>query len=232
MLRDSALPVIRLTRFGGQPEAAQQQGQSPQPPPTRPLRAHRTKISRPYVAPPAKLALSCLTVRLRLQRPLMHPIYDLDVLLLLATTLAAKRRPADLAEIFSALDLIQGAIPAQAKLAEAFARLSSHGLVCAQDSGYALTPEALKIVACPARKTEHDERLYDIRQKLAAYTPAAEAAAIVLTDAQLAAAIAAHSVSAQRTGQNLLMPKPKPDDAKKAPARGYARRKPGMGHRR
>jgi hypothetical protein len=42
-------------------------------------------------------------------------------LVLLATALAAKRRPAELLEIMAAIDLIQGNIPNETKLSEAFA---------------------------------------------------------------------------------------------------------------
>ena len=65
----------------------------------------------------------------------MHTIHDVDVLLLLASALAAKRRPADLAGIMAALDLVQKNIPAAPKLGEAFARLGSYGLLVARDGG-------------------------------------------------------------------------------------------------
>ena len=57
----------------------------------------------------------------------MYPIHDHDPLVLLATALAAKRRPAELLEIMAAIDLIQGNIPNEAKLSEAFARLGQSG---------------------------------------------------------------------------------------------------------
>ena len=38
----------------------------------------------------------------------MHPIHDVDALLLLAIGLASKRRPAEPLEIVAAIDLIQG----------------------------------------------------------------------------------------------------------------------------
>ena len=53
----------------------------------------------------------------------------LAILLLLAIGLASKRRPAEPLEIVAAIDLIQGNIPAEAKLSEAIARLAVHGLI-------------------------------------------------------------------------------------------------------
>ena len=46
----------------------------------------------------------------------MHPILDSDALVLLATTLSAKRRPAELVEIIAAAELIVGSLPGEAKL--------------------------------------------------------------------------------------------------------------------
>jgi hypothetical protein len=42
----------------------------------------------------------------------MYPVHDVDALLLIATTLSSKRRPAELVEIIAAADLLQVAIPA------------------------------------------------------------------------------------------------------------------------
>ena len=36
----------------------------------------------------------------------MHPVHDVDSLLILATALSSKRRPAELVEIVSAADLL------------------------------------------------------------------------------------------------------------------------------
>ena len=49
--------------------------------------------------------------------------------------LAAKRRPAELLEIMAAIDLIQGNIPNEEKLSEAFARLGQSGLLVERDDG-------------------------------------------------------------------------------------------------
>ena len=70
----------------------------------------------------------------------MTPIHDIDALLLLATVLSAKRRPARLVEIMAAIDLLHGNIPAEQKLGEALARLAVNGLLVELDGGIALTP--------------------------------------------------------------------------------------------
>ncbi len=64
----------------------------------------------------------------------MHPIHEVDAILLLSLSVAAKRRPADLAEILAAIDLAHGAIPSGAQLSKAFASLSAHGLIVGIDS--------------------------------------------------------------------------------------------------
>ena len=57
----------------------------------------------------------------------MRLLPDVDVVILLATALSAKRRPATLAEIVAAADLIQGAIPYVEKLGDAIRWLSARG---------------------------------------------------------------------------------------------------------
>lgn len=149
----------------------------------------------------------------------MHPIHDVDVLLLLATALATKRRPAQLAEIMAATDLLHGSIPLDVELAAGFARLSREGLIAEEQGGLRLTPAALQIMdSLPRRKkAETEERLRAIREQLAGYAPKNEAAAIALTTEQLTAAILAHRTFLKAPGRNMLVPKPKPavDKAKR-----------------
>ncbi len=64
----------------------------------------------------------------------MHPVHEVDAILLLSLSVAAKRRPAALAEILAAIDLAHGAIPSAAQLSKAFASLSAHGLIVGIDS--------------------------------------------------------------------------------------------------
>ncbi|MDY0013762.1 MAG: hypothetical protein RBS40_12825 [Rhodocyclaceae bacterium] len=141
----------------------------------------------------------------------MHPIPDVDVVILMAVTLSAKRRPAELEEIVAAADLVQGFIPYPDKLGAALARLSYQGLIQAVEGGYGLTPAAEEIMAGLARKGEMPERIADLREQLGAYQPRGEHLAIELKAAELAAAVAAHKAGKDQGGRNLLMPKPKAD---------------------
>lgn len=160
----------------------------------------------------------------------MHPVHDVDALLLLAMALSSKRRPAELVEIMAAVDLIQGAIPAEAKLAEAFQRLAVHGLIGDEGGRFMLSADAQKIITGLPKKAEMAERVFDIKQRLAAHDAKGEHAAIVLTVEQLGAAIAAHRTSGQGAGQNLLMPKPKTAEIENKRAGHW--RKPASARRR
>ena len=160
----------------------------------------------------------------------MHPVSDLDALLLLATALAAKRRPAELTEIVAAADLLQAAVPSAIKLAEAVERLARHGLLVERDGGLALTPTAQQMIADQPRKADVAERLFGIRERLSAHPAKREQAPVVLAAEQVAAAIAAHRAAAETRAKNLLVPKPKPEGDKQRP--GQRRRKPLPARRR
>jgi len=147
----------------------------------------------------------------------MYPVHDIDAILLLAMSLAAKRRPAELVEIIAAAELTQGAIPPETKLSDAFYRLSEYGLICAQDGGYTLTPDAQLILTGQAKKAKTPERIYDIKEHLADFHLNGEHAIILLTVEQIAEAIAAHQTTKKSTGKNLLIPKPKPAEDLKRP---------------
>jgi len=154
----------------------------------------------------------------------MQTIHDVDVLLLLATLLAAKRKPAELLEIVAAIDLAQGNVPAAPKLCEAFARLAEFGLLVAADGGYALTPDAETIVNRLPKKAETAERLFLIKDRLSEYTPKGEHPVVSVAEADVNAAITAHRAAAATTAKNLLVPKPKPEPEKHRP--GQRQRKP------
>lgn len=154
----------------------------------------------------------------------MTPIHDVDVLLLLATALSSKRRPAALAEIIAAIDLLQGNIPAEAKLSEAIARLAVSGLLVELDGGIALTPAAQKIVEGLPGKADWAERLFIVRERLSDYRVGGEHGAILLGTEQLREALLAHRVAAAGAGRNLLVPRPKPAADIKRP--GQRQRKP------
>lgn len=140
----------------------------------------------------------------------MYPVHDVDALLLLAMALASKRRPAELAEIIAAADMIQGSIPSDLKLEEAFYRLSMHGLISEAEGGFTLTPDAQKIMTGQPRKDDAQKRILGIKENLSAYNPQSEHSPILVTAEQLSAAVLAHRASEKTTGKNMLVPKPKP----------------------
>jgi hypothetical protein len=163
----------------------------------------------------------------------MHPIYDVDAILLLATALSSKRRPAELVEIIAATDLIQGVqgtIPSETKIGDAIARLSRHGLLRAVDGGFALTEDGQAMFAAQPRKAETAELLYGIKARMAAYEVGEEKPPIVLAPGQLGAAILAHRSAGQGAGKNQFMPKPKSADNERRP--GQRTRKPLPARRR
>jgi hypothetical protein len=145
----------------------------------------------------------------------MYPVHDVDAILLLALSLAAKRRPAELVGIIAAADLTQGAIPPETKLSDSFYRLSEYGLIGEQDGGYALTPDAQQILSGHAKKAKSQERIYDIKENLADFHLKGEHPVILLTVEQIAAAIAEHQAAKKSSGKNLLVPKPKPTEDKR-----------------
>ncbi|MBI2306731.1 MAG: hypothetical protein HYU78_05450 [Rhodocyclales bacterium] len=154
----------------------------------------------------------------------MHPVHDIDALLLLAVALSSKRRPAALVDIVAAIDLIQGAVPGETRLAEAFTRLGRHGLISAHEADYALTPPAQAMVAELPKKAEAAERIFTIKGKLAAWNGEAGETDLRPAASALSAAILAHRAAAAGGGKNLLVPKPKPADTD--------RQRPGQRQRR
>jgi len=160
----------------------------------------------------------------------MHPIHDVDVLLLLATSLAAKRRPAELIDIMAAIDLLQNNIPAEQKLSESIARLSSNGLLAATESSLALTPEAEQLVVNLPRKAETDERLFMLKDRMSEYTMRGEHASAEIAPEALRSAMLAHRAASKSGAKNLLVPKPKPVEPTTRP--GQRQRKPAPTRRR
>lgn len=154
----------------------------------------------------------------------MHPIHDFDVLLLLATALSSKRRPAQMVEIVAAADLFQQAIPAEAKMIEAFSRLAINGLIVEIDGGFALTPDAQTLVNRLPRKADAAERMFIVRDKLSEYDAKAIHPAIELTMEQVKTAVDAHKKACESTAKNLLVPKPKPVEEVQRP--GQRQRRP------
>lgn len=140
----------------------------------------------------------------------MYPVHDVDAILLLAMSLASKRRPAELVEIIAAADLAQGVIPPETKLCDSFYRLSEYGLICEQDGGYTLTPDAQQILSGQAKKAKSQERIHDIKENLADYHLNGEHPLILLKEEQIAEAVLAYQTARKTSGRNLLAPKPKP----------------------
>ena len=121
----------------------------------------------------------------------MQPIHDTDVLVLLAVTTASKRRPGTLEELVVALAMIQDKFPAEAKLSDGFARLTSHGLVLAQGEGYTLSDAAQKIMAKIRPKLSTDERIFRLKELLAEYEGPELVAATQPSAEEISAEIAA-----------------------------------------
>lgn len=141
----------------------------------------------------------------------MRSVHDIDVIILMATALAAKRRPAPLVEIVAAAELIQGFIPFVEKMGEALQRLSSCGLISSMEEAFTLTPAAQELMANQPRKATTEERIVAIKGRLAAYSHEGDFATILVTLEQLGTAIQLHKTSRKTPGNNLLMPKPKLD---------------------
>lgn len=155
----------------------------------------------------------------------MYPIHDADPLLLFATALAAKRGPAQLAGIVAAAELIAGSLPSGQRLAESFASLSRNGLIQAEGDGFALTPAGERLMAEQPKKGTGDQRLFHLRENLAAFPAKGAETEVVVTTAALAKAVEAHQAGAAGSGKNLLMPKPKETDRNQARP-GQRQRKP------
>lgn len=141
----------------------------------------------------------------------MQPVFDADALLLLALVPASKRRPATLAEVIIALAEVRPELPGAVRLRDAFAHLSSHGLMRAQEGGYTLTEAAQTLLARLPKKGDLAERIFELKQALAAHESAGDLPAITLTTAEAADALKAWQASlppltkserfAKRTGQ-------------------------------
>lgn len=154
----------------------------------------------------------------------MPLIHDVDALLLLATSLAAKRRPAEPGDIVAAIDLIQGNIPAEEKLVEAFYRLGSAGLLAGNEGLVALTAAAEKLIERLPAKAGHAERLFALKGELGSVPPQDGGTPVGFTPEQLRGAILSHRCAAAAPAKNLLVPKPKPEAAKARP--GHRQRRP------
>jgi len=141
----------------------------------------------------------------------MHPVFDIDAVLLLGLAICSKRRPAQLSEVIAAADLIQGFIPFEHKLGDGLFRLSVHGLVTESEGGYTLTDVSEQMAADVPVKLEPPERIEMMKEILAEFSPKANYASIEFTPEQYKEAVAIHKESKVKVGRNVLMPKPKAD---------------------
>jgi len=141
----------------------------------------------------------------------MYPVHDDDAALLLSLTVAAKRRPAALDEIITALAMAQdGEIPAKSKLVEAFARMGVCGLIAEAEGGYTLTASAQAMMTGQRAKDDSATRLVRLKQQLTIFDPKGEHPSIQVTQEQLLAAIQSYR-AAQHShhGQNIQTDRPK-----------------------
>lgn len=139
----------------------------------------------------------------------MSPFNDVDAVLLLALSVAAKRRPAELAEIVTAIDLAPFAIPTERKLAEASTRLSTAGLIAATDGGYLPTPAALELLASQRKNDDAMQRLARLKPQLAAYRAKEQGVPLTVSPEQWLAAIDA-CLRIKKEGRTWGVEKPKP----------------------
>ncbi len=163
----------------------------------------------------------------------MQTISDVDASLLLAMSLAAKRRPAELLEIIAAIDLIHGAqgiVPSESRLNEAFQRLSTNGLICAVEDRFTLTPAAQLIMTGLPRKADTAARIQSLKDRFLAPPPTGEHAELLLTNKQICAAILMHRAASKTSVKNLLVPKPPSPEGNVKP--GQRQRKPLPAKRR
>ena len=141
----------------------------------------------------------------------MYPVYDDDAALLLSLTVAAKRRPAALDEIITALAMAQhGEIPAKSKLVDAFARMGVCGLIAEAEGGYTLSAEGQAMMKGQRAKDDSATRLAHLKQQLSNFDPKVKHPGIQVTQEQLLAAIQSYKAAQHsHRGQNIQTDKPK-----------------------
>ena len=140
----------------------------------------------------------------------MYPVHDVDAILLLSLSLAAKRRPADLDEIMTAIDLAQDTIPSANKLSDAFARLSAYGLIIEIEGGYTLSTDAQQMMTSQRKKDDTAKKLYRLKEHIADYHLNGEHNTILIHPDQILAAIEAYKAARKTTLRSWLIEKPKP----------------------
>lgn len=137
----------------------------------------------------------------------MYPVHDVDAILLLSLAVAAKRRPADLIEVATAIALAQETMPSSSKLSDGFARLSAYGLIVELDGGYTLSADAQKMMESQRKKDDHAKRIYRLKEHLADYHLQGEHPTILIHPDNIQAAVDAQLKAKKLGVRNLLMPK-------------------------
>lgn len=141
----------------------------------------------------------------------MLPVHDVDAILLLSLTVAAKRRPADLVEIITAIALANDVIPNQNKLSEAFARMSACSLIVEIDGGYTLSDDAQAMMASQRNRDDTAKKIDRLKSHLADYQPQGKHPGIRIGHEQIIDAIEGFNAARNDNyGKNLLTTKPKP----------------------
>ncbi len=138
----------------------------------------------------------------------MYPVHDVDAILLLSLSVAAKRRPAELLEIMTAIDLAQDALPSANKLSDAFARLSAYGLIVEVDGGYVLSADAQQMMESQRKNDDSAKKMYRLKEHLADYHLKGEHATILAHPDLLQTAINEYK-KAKSSGRSWLIEKPK-----------------------
>ena len=141
----------------------------------------------------------------------MYPIPEVDAVVLLAISMASKRRPAALVDVVAAAALLQGFVIYPDKLGDAIARLSDKDLVQNSDEGLSLTEPAQQMMAGLPRKGEKEDHLAYLLGQLKIHRPQRQYPVIDFSMEALVAAVLEYKEAAKTPGQNLLKPKPKAD---------------------
>jgi len=155
----------------------------------------------------------------------MHPVHDIDAVLLLAVALSSKRRPAELIELVAAAELVAGELPDEAKFVDSLVRLSTHGVLVEREGGFVLSAEAQQALVGEPKKAEAAERIFWVRDQLSMLRTKAEHPAVTVSAEQMAEAVKVHQEAVKASKRNLMVPKPKPpEDNGRGP--GFKLRKP------
>lgn len=153
----------------------------------------------------------------------MYPVHDVDAILLLSLSVAAKRRPAELIEVIAAIELAEVALPNETKLSDAFARLSAYGLIVEVEGGYALSEDAQKMLESQRKNDDTPKKIYRLKEHLADYHLKGEHQEIWVKGEDILAAVKAYRDAKKAEVKNMQITKPKPKPvwiSKKDLARG------------